>query len=205
MTQGTLTGLDPESREWIAGLRADGGSYEVVSRRLHADLLRVARSAVRRRGWGITGPEREDLAHQATADAMMTIIGKLDQFRGESRFTTWAHRFVELEVMHKTSRHMWRTGPVPMETDPEAVASAAEDPSRAAEWGAFVEVVHRALAEDLTSYQRSAFVELVLRGVSPDSFGEERGVSRNTIYKVLFDARRKLRLRLTVEGFLAAG
>jgi RNA polymerase sigma-70 factor, ECF subfamily len=205
MTEGTRTDLDPESSEWIAGLRADSGSYETVSRRLHADLLRVARGLVSRRAGAITGPEREDLAHQATADAMMTIIGKLDQFRGESRFTTWAHRFVELEVMHKASRHAWRHGPVPMETDQRAVASVADDPLRVAESGAFVDAVHRALAEDLTGYQRSAFVALVLHGVSPDAFGAERGVSRNTIYKAVFDARRKIRRRLTDEGFLGAG
>ncbi|MEV4347222.1 RNA polymerase sigma factor [Actinoplanes sp. NPDC049596] len=205
MKKGNLPNLDPESREWIAGLRADSGSYETVSRRLHADLLRVARSLVSRRAGEITGPEREDLAHQATADAMMTIIGKLDEFRGESRFTTWAHRFVELEVMHKASRHVWRNGPVPVETGQWPVASVAEDPLRAAESGAFMDAVQRALAEDLTGYQRSAFVALVLRGVSPHSFGQERGVSRNTIYKALFDARRKIRLRLTAEGFLGAG
>jgi RNA polymerase sigma-70 factor, ECF subfamily len=86
--------LDPDSAEWIRSLTGTGPEREQALARLHELLLRVARSEVNRRGprLQITGPELDDLAHQAAADAMMAIIGKVEQFRGESRFTTWAYK-----------------------------------------------------------------------------------------------------------------
>jgi RNA polymerase sigma-70 factor (ECF subfamily) len=58
-----------------------------------------------------SGRELDDLAHQAAADAMLAILAKLGSFRGESRFTTWAYRFVVLEVSSKLGRHYWRRHP----------------------------------------------------------------------------------------------
>ena len=84
--------------------------------RLHQLLLRAARAELRRRSAaaGIAGREQDDLAHQAADDALLAITGKLDRFRGESRFTTWAYKFVMLEVSAKLGRHYWRNPPVPM-------------------------------------------------------------------------------------------
>jgi len=82
-------------------------------------LLRVARSEVRRRSGHlrVDGPELDDIAHQAAADAMVTITAKLDQFRGENRFTTWAYKFVILEVSTKIGRHFWPNPSVPMDAE----------------------------------------------------------------------------------------
>src|SRR5260370_41269345 len=82
-------------------------------------LLRIAQREARRRGSRllIGGPELEDLAYQAAADALMAITGKLGQFRGESRFTTWAYRFVILEVSAKLGRHFWRRPDVRLEAE----------------------------------------------------------------------------------------
>ena len=101
---------DPESAEWVGALSACGAGQDQAVARLHAALLRVARAELARRGGQlrISGPELDDLAHQATADAVVAIIAKITQFRGESRFTTWAYRFVILEVSAKIGRHFWR-------------------------------------------------------------------------------------------------
>jgi RNA polymerase sigma-70 factor, ECF subfamily len=95
--------LDPESAEWIRVLAVAGPWREAALARLHGMLLRIAQREARRRGPRllIAGPELEDVAYQAAADALMAITGKLSQFRGESRFTTWACRFVILEVSAK--------------------------------------------------------------------------------------------------------
>ena len=100
--------LDPETAEWLSSLR-DARRDEAIGR-LHGLLLRVARSEIRRRNTGgqITGPEVDDLAHQAAADAVLLITNRLDEFRGESRFTTWAYKFVVFEVSTKLGRHFWK-------------------------------------------------------------------------------------------------
>ena len=81
---------DSESAEWLRVLTCTGPVREAALARLHALLVRIARAEVaRRRPWlGITGPELDDLAYQAAADALLAITGKIGQFRGESRFTT---------------------------------------------------------------------------------------------------------------------
>src|SRR4029077_6023053 len=87
--------------------------------KLHDLLLRIARGEVSRRSGhlrlGGNGPD--GIAHQAAADAMVAITAKLDQFRGESRFTTWAYKFVILEVSTKIGRHFWRNPSVPMDAE----------------------------------------------------------------------------------------
>ena len=95
--------LDPESAGWLRMLAGTGPAREAALARLHEMLVRIARGEVGRRAprLRLTGPELDDLADQAAADALIAITGKLGQFRGESRFTTWAYKFVIFEVSAK--------------------------------------------------------------------------------------------------------
>jgi hypothetical protein len=92
--------LDPDSAGWLQVLAGTGPAREVGLARLHEMLVRIARGEVGRRAprLQLSGPELDDLAYQAAADALIAITGKLGQFRGESRFTTWAYKFVIFEV-----------------------------------------------------------------------------------------------------------
>jgi RNA polymerase sigma-70 factor, ECF subfamily len=111
--------LDQESAAWVRGLGGSGQAYDQTVTRLHELLLRVARSEIRRRGGqlAITGPELDDLAHQAAADAVIGVMGKVAQFRGESRFTTWACKFAIFEVSTKIGRHFWQKPAAPMDAE----------------------------------------------------------------------------------------
>jgi RNA polymerase sigma-70 factor, ECF subfamily len=198
--------LDPESAEWLHALGADGDDCEGACDRLHALLLRVARGELRRRGpsVGIDGPELDDLAHQATADALVAIRRKLAGFRGESRFTTWAYKFVIFEVSTKVGRHFWRTPQAPMDAEdwsrlPDRFGL---DPARESEWRDLVTALRHAVDEVLTQRQRRAFIAVVLNGIPADALMPELGTSRNAIYQTLYDARRKLRAHLVAAGHL---
>ncbi len=168
--------------------------------------FRVALSEVRRRGPRllITGPELEDLAYQAAADALMAITTKLSQFRGESRFTTWAYRFVILEVSAKIGRHFWRNPPVPLDAEewerlPDRFGF---EPARASEWRDLLDALRRAVDTELTARQREVFVAIIVNGVPLDTVALRLGSNRNAIYKMMFDARRKLRAALAANGYL---
>ena len=102
--------LDPDSAEWLRSLERHRSERNAAQVQLHGLLLRIARSEVHRRSehLRIGGPELDDMAHQAAADALVAIIAKIDQFRGDSRFTTWAYKFVMFEVSTKIGRHFWR-------------------------------------------------------------------------------------------------
>jgi RNA polymerase sigma-70 factor, ECF subfamily len=198
--------FDPESTAWVRALGGSGLAHDEAVTRLHELLLRVARGEVRRRRGqlAIAGPELDDLAHQAAADAVMGVVAKVDQFRGESRFTTWACKFAIFEVSTKVGRHFWQKLTVPMDAEdwdrlPDRFAL---DPGRVAESRDLIAALHRAVDHELTDYQRRIFVAIVLNGTPLDVLVIELGSSRNAIYKALFDARRKLRASLVTNGYL---
>jgi RNA polymerase sigma-70 factor (ECF subfamily) len=192
--------------EWVTALADTGPGHEAGLARLHALLLRIARSELHRRGGSlqVIGPELDDLAHQAAADALLAITAKLDQFRGESRFTTWAYKFVMFEVSAKIGRHFWRK--------PTAMLDAEDwerlpdrfgfTPAEESESRDLLVALRRAVDAELTDHQRRIFVALVLNGVPLDALVAQTGSNRNAIYKTLFDARRKLRVALAANGYL---
>ena len=168
--------------------------------------MRIAQGEVRRRGprLRITGPELDDLAQQAAADALVAITGKLGQFRGESRFTTWAYKFVMFEVSAKVGRHFWRHPDVPLDAEDwdRLPGRFGFDPAREAEWRDLLGALHRAVDEVLTARQHAVFVAIVVNEVPLDTLVLELASNRNAIYKTLFDARRKLRAALAANGYI---
>jgi RNA polymerase sigma-70 factor (ECF subfamily) len=199
---------DPVSAEWIAALTGGAAERAQGEARLHEMLVRVALGELWRRRattpW-LAGVELEDVAHQAAADAMLAILRKLGSFRGESRFTTWAYKFVILEVSAKLGRHYWRVHPqVSLEAESwERLPDRfGVDPGDYAERAELVRAVRRAVEETLTAHQRRLFSAVVLEAVPPDAVAERFGTNRNAIYKALFDARRKIRAYLVAAGYL---
>jgi RNA polymerase sigma-70 factor (ECF subfamily) len=140
----------------------------------------------------------------AAADALLAIMAKVGQFRGESRFTTWAYKFVIFEVSAKVGRHFWVNPPVPMDAEdwdrlPDRFGL---EPAREAERRELASAVRRAVDEQLTSRQRQVFAAIVLDGVPLDALAVKLGSTRNALYKTMFDARRKLRAALAATGYL---
>jgi RNA polymerase sigma-70 factor (ECF subfamily) len=198
--------FDPESVAWVEGLVGNGPAHDETVIRLHELLLRVARSEVRRRQdqLRITGPERDDLAHQAADDAVIGVTAKIAQFHGESKFTTWACKFAIFEVSTKIGRHSWQKPTISLgDEDWDRLPDRfGLDPAQIAEWRDVVVALRRAIKVELTEHQRRIFVAIVLDGMPLDALVIELGSSRNAIYKTLFDARRKLRASLVTNGYL---
>ena len=190
----------------MSDLRRPGTRGDAAVTRLHDLLLRVTRSEVHRRNGQlrITGPELDDLARQAADDAVVSILRKLDQFRGESRFTTWAYKFAVLEVSSKIGRHFWQNPDVSMDAeDWERLPDLfGFDPAEQAQRNDLMAALKHAVQHDLTPHQRRVFVAIVLNAVPLDALVVELGSTRNAIYKTLFDARRKLRAALDANGYL---
>lgn len=198
--------LDPESAEWVRRLTTTGSECETAKAELHALLLRFARSQANRRAprFHVTGPEIDDVAHQATADALLAISAKVSDFRGESRFTTWAFKFVLLEVSSKLGRHFWREAVPGYDTEEweRLPDQFGLDPAQESEWRDLMTGLRHAIDTTLTDHQRRLFVAIVLNRVPLDALVEQLGTNRNAIYKALFDARRKLRAALVANGYL---
>ncbi|HUA72662.1 MAG TPA: sigma-70 family RNA polymerase sigma factor [Solirubrobacteraceae bacterium] len=196
--------LDADSQKWIEQLRAGHPRYHETVSRLHDVLRRVAVFELSRRRqylmW-ISGPEFTDLAQQATDDALVNILARLDDFRGLSRFTTWAYKFAVFEVSAKVAQHAWRRHP------PGAAELAWRElpdprvhrPEDRLEQRAQLDALSRAMRE-LTARQREVFVAVALNEVPIDVLALKLGSNRNAVYKNLFDARRRLRSSMAAAG-----
>ena len=189
--------LDPESREWLRCLRDDGATRDDALARLHALLLRAARFEVARRRSTLPhlrGDELDDIANEAADDALMSVLKRLDDFRGASRFTTWVYKFALLEAAVKLRKRSWQGREVPLEPESwNILASADLEPDAEAEQSELIAALQSAIAEVLTPHQRRVLVALALNGVPIDVLAERLSTTRGALYKTLHDARRKLR------------
>jgi RNA polymerase sigma-70 factor, ECF subfamily len=196
--------LDAESRRWLHALAGTGHAHDEAVGRLHDLLLRAANYEVSRRRVALPylrGGDHHDLAQQAADDALVAILGKLDDFRGESRFTTWAYKFALYEAAMKLRRRAWQDRELPLEPDswPD-VASHALSPQEHVAEGELLDALLDAIRDTLSAHQREVLVAVTLNGVPIDVLAERLNTTRGALYKTLHDARRKLRARLDAQG-----
>ena len=210
-TSGRARGvLDEESRQWLQDLRDSGRPRDEAVRRLHELLLRAARFEISRRRHAIAhlrGGDHDDLAQQAADDALIAVLAKLDQFRGDSRFTTWVYKFALYEAAVKLRRRAWQERELPLEPDAwPAFASQALSPGEHLAESELLQALRVAIAERLSAHQREVLVAITLNGIPIDVLAERLNTTRGALYKTLHDARRKLRGELAAEGFdIASG
>ena len=196
---------DPNSRRWVEQLRSEHPGHQRAVAKLHDILRRAALHELhRRRGQlpALAGPELEDVAQQCADDALVSILARLDDFKGLSRFTTWAYKFAIFEVSSKLARHAWQRHPPGRE---ELELSELPDrltlrPGEELERREQLTALRHAIEADLTPRQREVFVAIALNDVPIDVLALELDTNRNAIYKNLFDARRRLRQSLAAAG-----
>jgi RNA polymerase sigma-70 factor (ECF subfamily) len=194
-----------ESEAWLAALRGPPAERDAATAKLHELLLRAARFEVSRRRAALShvrGEELDDLALQAADDALVAVLAKLDDYRGASRFTTWAYKFALLETSVRLRRRAWQEREVVLE--PEAwplMADSGESPQSQAETGELMRAIKQGVDSCLTEHQREVLVGLALNGVPIDVLAERLNTTRGALYKTLHDARRKLRADLGERGF----
>jgi RNA polymerase sigma-70 factor (ECF subfamily) len=197
-------GPDAESRAWVSSLGVDGARGEEARARLRELLLRAARFEIGRRRASqshLRGGDLDDLAQQSANDALLAILRKLDTYRGESRFTTWAYKFALLEAAVKLRRRAWQGREIPL--DPErwrVFADQGDSPAESAESREVLGTIGRALESELSPHQREVLVAVALDGVPIDVLAERRGSTRGALYKTIHDARKKLRAHLAESG-----
>jgi RNA polymerase sigma-70 factor, ECF subfamily len=192
--------------DWIELLSTPGPGHDEALQRLHELLLRAARQQVSRMQPALNGigqVRQDDIINQAADEAMISLLGKLATFEGRSRFTTWAYKFGILQAAVEVNRSMWRHRDVPLDDVHEPLAPGAS-PEQFSEGADFSLAVGAAIEQTLTDHQRRVVLALLVDDVPIDVLAEHLGTSRNTLYKTLHDARKRLRAHLTAKGFLPA-
>jgi RNA polymerase sigma-70 factor (ECF subfamily) len=198
--------LAAEDRHWVEGLAEGALNRERTCRELHSILLRAARIEVAQRckAHHLGGADLDDIACQAASDALLLILRKVSEFRGDSKFTTWATRFVGFEVRAQLRQYRARHRKVGLVADDDSLLiEPNSDPHLYAEARQLAEAVRGVVNDRLSAHQRTVFLALLTRDASAVELGSELGMNANAIYQIAFRARRCLRGELQASGYLS--
>ena len=210
MTTAKMTNRTNE--EWIAALQQKG---EAAQTDALADLLQRLRRSIyfylsqdRSDLFGLAEQDLAQMAEDLAQDATLRVLDNLSNFRGESRFTTWATKIAIRLAISDLRRSRYKDFSLdeltadgdllPVST--RLAASASPTPEKVAERDDVMEKIELALKEALTERQYQALVAVALKGIPMDVLAERMGTNRNALYKLIHDARRKLKNHLEAQG-----
>jgi len=201
--------IDQDSRQWLGRLRSSGRERDAAIGELHVLLVRAASFEINRRRAMLAqlrGGDHEDLAQQSADDALVAILAKLDEFRGDSRFTTWAYKFALYEAAAKVRKRSWQGREIPLAAEAWLlVADRGACPHADVEMTYLLAALREGIKHDLTPHQRDVLVALALNEVPIDVLAERLNTTRGALYKALHDARQKLRAGLSARGMSLDG
>lgn len=196
-----MRALDSESREWLGQLRLDGQVRDSALRRLHGLLLRMAYARLLPRPERLPQEAVDEIALEVADEALVAVVAHLDDFRGASRFSTWACQFAVTEVSVALRRYRRQRRELPVE--PEAIVLLAGSRStveQEAETRELLRELCAAVNEALTDRQRGVLLALAVDGESTQLLAASLGTNAGALYKNVHDARHKLRARLAECG-----
>ncbi|MGH2606392.1 MAG: RNA polymerase sigma factor, partial [Anaerolineales bacterium] len=152
-------------------------------------------------------PHLDSLADEAAQEALVRILARLDTFEGRSRFTTWAYKVAIRIALTELRRKQWENVSLDqmlessMDEGREATVIDPQDgPEATVEQRDLLAQIGRILQEELTARQLAMMQAVALRGVPMEALAQKMGVERNALYKMMHDARLKLKRRLAREG-----
>ena len=188
--------------EWIAELDQPGPERDAALDDLRAVLVRGLGYAMAKYK-NVTEADVQDFAQ----DALLKILGAIGTFRGESRFTTWAHKIAVHVAFTELRRRRWRDVSLDemiMTPDGDFIPKTWVDPSARTEQQTIqreiIEIMRQVITTELTERQRQALVAVRIHGVPLSEVADRMGTNRNALYKLLFDARKRLQKRMLAKG-----
>ena len=199
------------NEEWLQDLSADGLAQESAITDLQRILLRAVLFFFQRSSGDFNGLAREavlQIAEDCAQDALIAVLNHLAEFRGDSKFTTWVYKFGINTALIASRSARWKD--VSLDYLAEAgmlstwileAESTTTAPDRSALQSEIRQVIQEVFDHDLTDRQRRVLILMVFHEVPMDVVVEDLNTNRNAIYKLLHDARRKLKSGLQARGF----
>ena len=154
-------------------------------------------------------PRFESLVNEVTQDTILRILDRLDTFEGRSKFTTWVYTIAVRNALTELRKARWREASLDeiLDTNPnylvggsDGFQSSSENPETSAVRQDLMDRIERIIREELTDRQRTALIGLGVKGMPMEIVAEQLGTNRNALYKLLHDARLRLKARLEAEG-----
>jgi len=148
--------------------------------------------------------ELDQMSQDFTQDALLKIQANLDNFQGKSKFTTWAAKIAANHTISELRRAKWRDYSLDAITDSGTSlqeiltppSNQGYDPATASERNLVWETLNDVINNELTERQRQALVAVRVENVPIAEVARLLNTNANNIYKLLHDARLKLKRRL---------
>jgi RNA polymerase sigma-70 factor, ECF subfamily len=190
---------------WLSDLRSTGENHEEALSDLRAIIQKGLPYALSR--WlSSDDPLFEPLVEEVTQDTLLRVLDQLKTFEGRSLFTTWVHKIAIRIALTELRRKRWRDASLDELTEnedapppPGLLADSQASPETSAERKDMLERVRRILEEELTPKQREALILLGLQDMPIEDAAKKMKTNRNALYKLLHDARLRLKKRLSTE------
>jgi RNA polymerase sigma-70 factor (ECF subfamily) len=194
------------NEQWLSHLRDKGEKREAALEDLHAIILRGLPFALSR--WlSPTNPLFEPLTEEVAQETLLRVLDQLHTFEGRSQFTTWVHKIAIRIALTELRRKRWQDSSLDEMVDneeapvsPRILEDSHATPEQSAERTDLMERVRRVIAEELTERQRNALMMLGMQGMPMEEAAKKLNTNRNALYKLLHDARLRLKQRLQTEG-----
>ena len=190
--------------EWLNDLRGPDQDQAIE------DLRKVLKRGLI---YSLSSRIKTDLETQVddfVQDSILRILDKLDTFRGESRFTTWAQKVAVRVAFTELRRQRWKDisleDLMPEDSGdftPLVLADPSPNPEKRATQTILTEMIETMLKEDLTDRQRTAMMAIVKGGMPLEEVARRMDTNRNALYKLLHDARKQMRKGLLEKGLTA--
>lgn len=191
--------------EWVADLRGGGDGRESALEDLRAAVVAGLPYALS--NWlSPDNPGFASLAEETAQETLLRVGDRLDSFEGRSKFTTWTHKIAVRIALTELRRRRWRDvsldGLVGEESDDSdsMIADPTPNPDTLAERGNMVGLIRKLIMEELTEKQRQAMVAVAIKGMPLEEVARRMGMERNALYKLMHDARLRLKKRMSREG-----
>jgi RNA polymerase sigma-70 factor (ECF subfamily) len=196
--------------EWLDDLRAEANTRDATLADLRAAIAAGLPYALS--GWlSPSDPQFDALAEDVAQETLLKVMAHLDSFQGRSQFTTWVQKIAVRVALTELRRRRWKDVSLDSlmtkegeEPVPLAQANTTPDPARAAEQAEMMAMIQRIIAEELTEKQRMAIVAARVNDLPIEEVARQMGMERNALYKLLHDARLRLKKRMEREGLTPA-
>ncbi|HMB21524.1 MAG TPA: sigma-70 family RNA polymerase sigma factor [Anaerolineales bacterium] len=201
------------NQEWLDDLHASGANQETAINDLRDLLLRAALYFFSRNLNDFEKNSEGEILQRAedcAQDALIAVMKHLADFRGDSKFTTWAYKFAINTALMAARRERWKNISLDQLADAGEenffkVTLPDKSDGSAPEASAMQVEVHRVIQDvikhELTDKQRYVLSLIVFNEVPLDEVVRHLGSNRNAVYKILHDARRKIKSSLQSRGF----
>lgn len=188
------------NQEWLSDLRGPEQSASLVD--LRAFLVRGLRYAL-----ASSSNVDDVLIEDFVQDALLKILAALDTFRGESKFTTWAQKIAVRVAFTELRRRRWKDVSLDgiaeaqdLDFVPDMMIDPSVGPDQQAAQRIFLDALQRLISTELTDKQRQALIAVRVQGLPLEEVARRMGTNRNALYKLLHDARQRLRRKMEAEG-----